>query len=174
MTTMEKIDGYATLEAGALVLQRWLPGPAERVWRYLTDSDLRAKWFAAGDMPMQVGGALELVWRNRDLSRADDPWPEGSAEVQRMATTMLAVEPGRMLRFGWGAGHVTFELMEKGDRVLLTITHTGIDDAEKRLSIATGWHTHVAILAAKLEGTQPPSLYEGCRELRPVYAARFA
>ena len=42
-------DVYGTLiEPTTLKIQRMLPGPIERVWAYLTDSELRRKWLAAG------------------------------------------------------------------------------------------------------------------------------
>ena len=44
-----------------------LPGPVERVWAYLTDSDLRSKWRASGQMEMKVGAPFEFVWRNSDM-----------------------------------------------------------------------------------------------------------
>ena len=36
------------IEPTTLKIQRLLPGPIERIWAYLTDSDLRRKWLAAG------------------------------------------------------------------------------------------------------------------------------
>ena len=45
-------------------LERILPGPIERVWAWLTESDERARWFAAGDMDLRAGGAMQLTWRN--------------------------------------------------------------------------------------------------------------
>ena len=35
------------IEPGTLKIERVLPGPIERVWAYLTDSDLRRQWLAA-------------------------------------------------------------------------------------------------------------------------------
>ena len=44
---------YGTLiEPATLKIQRLLPGPIERVWAYLTESDLRRQWLAAGPMEM--------------------------------------------------------------------------------------------------------------------------
>ena len=44
-------DAYGVLtEPATLTIQRMLPGPIERVWAYLTESDLRRKWLAAGEM----------------------------------------------------------------------------------------------------------------------------
>jgi uncharacterized protein YndB with AHSA1/START domain len=46
-------------------MQRRLPGPIERVWAYLFDSDLRRLWLASGAMTLQPGASFELVWRVR-------------------------------------------------------------------------------------------------------------
>ena len=62
-------EPYATMPAAATVrIERVLPGPIERVWSYLTDSDKRAKWFAGGPMDLKQGGAVSLTFRNSDLS----------------------------------------------------------------------------------------------------------
>lgn len=173
MTDTPLADDHATLSAdgGTLMLQRWLPGPLDRIWRHLTDSDLRARWFAAGAMDLTPGAPLELVWRNRQLSDADDPAPDGTPEVQRMQSRILTAEPMTRLAFAWGDGAVTFTLREQGARVLLTLTHSGFA-AESRRNLSVGWHAHLDILRAGLEGAPPPSLYRHCAALRPVYAAR--
>ena len=44
-----------------VVFERLLPGPIERVWAYLTESDLRRQWLAAGEMEMKVGTPVELT-----------------------------------------------------------------------------------------------------------------
>src|SRR5205085_9769358 len=78
-------DAYGTLiEPTTLKIQRMLPGPIERVWAYLTDSELRRKWLAAGSMEMQVGSSFELVWRNDELSNPPGKRPDGFAEENRM------------------------------------------------------------------------------------------
>lgn len=170
----EEIDDFAVMEtASTLVIQRWLPGPAERIWRYLTDSALRRKWLAAGDMALSAGAPLELVWRNDDLSAADDPRPTGFAEEQRMESRVIAVDPMRLLTIAWGKGDVTFELREQGDRVLLTLTHRGLDDAAAPTMIAAGWHMHLDILGAEAAGDSPTSFWSGWRRLRDVYAKRM-
>ena len=49
MTDLATVDPYGVLtEPATLTIQRFLPGPVERVWAYLTESDLRRKWLAAG------------------------------------------------------------------------------------------------------------------------------
>ena len=48
MTEVAKADPYGSLiEPATLKIQRLLPGPIERVWAYLTESELRRQWFAA-------------------------------------------------------------------------------------------------------------------------------
>lgn len=47
MTQHDSLDDFAAMTDGStLVIQCWLPGPVERVWRYPTDSDLqrRRRW----------------------------------------------------------------------------------------------------------------------------------
>ena len=76
MNVDTKIEEFASLRDGTkLVIQRWLTGPVERIWNYLTDSDLRRKWLAAGDMTLTPGAEFELIWRNDELSDASDPRP---------------------------------------------------------------------------------------------------
>ena len=36
-------------------LECLLPGPIERVWRYLTESEARGQWLARGEMDLRVG-----------------------------------------------------------------------------------------------------------------------
>ena len=49
MTELATLDAYGVLtEPATLKIQRVLPGPIERVWAYLTESELRRQWLAAG------------------------------------------------------------------------------------------------------------------------------
>lgn len=175
MNIQAKVDTFARLSDGStLVLQRWLPGPQERIWRYLTESDLRAKWLASGTMTLASGAALELVWRNDTLSESSDPRPAGFPEEQRMDSQVIAVDPMRRLTIAWGDGDVTFDLEPKGDRVLLTITHRGLADPSARNRIAAGWHVHGDILAAELAGEHAPSFWSAWAKLQDAYAARLS
>ena len=62
MNELANLDAYGALsEPATLTIQRILPGPIERVWAYLTESDLRRKWLAAGDMPAAVGGSASIA-----------------------------------------------------------------------------------------------------------------
>lgn len=174
MTDMEKVDDFAHMVNGStLVIQRWLPGPAERIWCYLTDGELRSKWLAAGDMELAPDGACELIWRNDTLSREDDLRPEGFPEEQRMQSRVIEARPVHFLKIAWGSGDVTFELKEKGDRVLLTLTHTGLTGPEPLEYITGGWHMHLDILVAVVSGAEPPSFWTGWQKLRDEYVRRL-
>jgi uncharacterized protein YndB with AHSA1/START domain len=175
MTRQDNIDDFGFLKDGStLVIQRWLPGPPERVWQYLTDSDLRRTWLAAGVMPLVSGATMELVWRNDTLSAADDPRPAAFPEEQWMQSTVVAIDPPRLLTIAWGNGEVTFALVSKGGRVLLTITHTGLDDKAAQRSIAGGWHVHLDILVACISGTDQPSFWSGWTRLQGIYDTRLS
>ena len=53
MTANALLDPYGRLiEPATLKIERLLPGPIERVWAYLTESDLRRQWLASGEMPL--------------------------------------------------------------------------------------------------------------------------
>jgi hypothetical protein len=78
MNSTTRPDAYGELiEPTTLRIQRLLPGPIERIWAYLTDSDLRSKWLAAGAMEMKVGAPVELVWRNEELNDPPSKRPAG-------------------------------------------------------------------------------------------------
>ena len=69
MTDGLTLNAYAAHpEPATLKLERLLPGPIERVWAYLTESDLRRRWLAAGDMQSAPGSSFEFVWRNDELT----------------------------------------------------------------------------------------------------------
>ena len=141
MDTRTKPDGWGELiEPTTLKIQRLLPGPVERIWAYLTDSELRRKWLAAGAMEMKTGAPFELVWRNDELSDPPGRRPEGFAEEHRMQSRILEVDAPRRLAFTWGDGEVVFELEPRGERVLFRVLHHGISDRSNMLMIGAGWH----------------------------------
>src|SRR5271166_2608641 len=69
MNERATLEAHGVLtEPATLKIQRLLPGPIERIWAYLTESDLRRRWLAAGEMEMKVGAPFEFVWRNNELT----------------------------------------------------------------------------------------------------------
>ena len=132
-------DAYGVLtEPSTLTIQRFLPGPIERVWAYLTESDLRRRWLASGAMEMKVGAPFELVWRNSELTDPPGHRPEGFGEEHRMQSKITELDPPRKLAFTWGkSGGVTFTLEPRGERVLLTVS-TPLGDAPHAALAASG------------------------------------
>ncbi|KAF1717716.1 ATPase [Pseudoxanthomonas yeongjuensis] len=169
---------YATLVAADTVrFERILPGPVERVWAFLTESDKRAQWLAAGEMELREGGSVELVFRNSELTANDDPPPEKYARYgaeSRMHGRIIACEPPRLLAYTWdGTSEVRFELSAQGDEVRLLLTHTRLPDREQMLSVAGGWHTHLDILVDRLDGRMSPGFWTTHTRLEAEYAQRI-
>lgn len=167
-------DGFGALaEPTTLVFERWLPGPLDRVWKYLVDSEHRRKWLAAGDMTLTAGAPLHLTWRNDELSASSTKRPAEFPEEQSMQSRVIAVEPMTLLTIAWGEGDVTFELREQGDKVHLKLTHRGLDDRPSRAVIAAGWHAHLDILNASLSRADAASFWSHWIALRALYEARL-
>ena len=147
-------------------IQRRLPGPIERVWAFLTESDKRGKWLASGAMELWVGGRVELLFHHANLAPRGEPTPERyrNHDGNRKFGHVTRCEPPRILSYTWdeGAGEpseVTFELTPAGEDVLLVLTHRRLPDRPMMVGVATGWHTHLGVLVDQLEG----------RDLRPFW-----
>jgi uncharacterized protein YndB with AHSA1/START domain len=175
MTKVATDDGYGVLtEPVTLTIQRVLPGPIERVWAYLTDGDLRRQWLAAGDMEMKVGAPFEFVWRNDELSDPPGQRPEGFSAEHRMQSRINELDPPRKLSFTWGKnGDVTFLLEPRGERVLLTVIHRRLPDRATTLLVGPGWHNHLDVLVARMNGKNPEPFWDKFNRLRKEYAARI-
>jgi uncharacterized protein YndB with AHSA1/START domain len=151
-------------------IQRRLPGPIERVWSYLTESDLRRQWLASGTMQLQPGASFELVWRNDELSNSAAERPEGFPAESRATCQFIEVDPPRHMRYIWpGVGEVTLQLEADGADVLLTLTHRQLVGERLILNVSAGWHAHLALLVARLEGTVAPSLWATWKQARTEY-----
>jgi uncharacterized protein YndB with AHSA1/START domain len=168
-------NGYGTLiEPATVKIERLLPGPIERIWSYLTDSDMRRKWLASGTMELKVGAPFELVWRNDHLTSPTGTRPEGFSEEHRMQSRITELDPPRRLSFTWDkSGDVTFELTPKGKDVLLAITHRRLPSRAMMLGVSTGWHAHVDVLVARARGEEPGPFWDNMVRLRQDYDRRL-
>jgi uncharacterized protein YndB with AHSA1/START domain len=168
-------DAYGTLiEPTTLKIQRLLPGPVERIWGYLTDSDLRRKWLAAGAMDMKVGAPFELVWRNNELTDPPGKRPAGFGDEHRMQSRITELDPLRKISFTWdGSGDVSFELEARGEKVLLTVTHRRLANRETMLKVGPGWHMHLDVLVASVTGKKSEPFWDGWLRLQKEYEARL-
>ncbi|WP_223620068.1 SRPBCC family protein [Lysobacter sp. ESA13C] len=173
-------DDYGTVTAADTVrIERLLPGPIDRVWAYLTESDKRRRWLAAGDMELRLGGAVELVFNNDRLTRDDDPPPAKYAQYggeHREHGQITAFDPPHLLSYTWSdvpPSEVRFELAEEGERVRLVVTHSRLADRAMMISVAGGWHTHLGILVALLSGEQPQGFWRTHTRVEAEYERRI-
>ncbi len=162
-------------DSATLTLQRVLPGPIDRVWAYLTQSDLRRQWLASGEMGTAPGAEFELTWRNDELTDPPGERPAGFDAEHRMASRMIEIDPPRRLSFSWGTcTEVSFDLQAQGSHVLLTVVHRRLPDKATVLMVGPGWHAHLDILAARLQGVAPAPFWPAWLALKEDYTRRFA
>ena len=161
----------------AVRIERTLPGPIERIWAYLTESDKRATWLAEGEMELRAGGRVVHVFRNDDLTPNDDPPPAKYAAVSgeyRMEGKVVTCEPPRLLEYTWGEERgedsvVRFELTPSGSSVRLVVTHRRLPNRDEMVGVAAGWHAHLDILLDRLEGRTPAGFWARHTALEAEY-----
>lgn len=162
-------DFGARIDAHTIRFERDLPGPIERVWAYLTESEKRATWLYPGDIPREPGGEDRKTWPGEDGEVA------GSIVIRTRV-----YDPPRVLEYEWvektGSegptrdSFVRFELHEHGELVHLTLTHGALDPASFA-SVGAGWHAHLDKFGAVLNGVEAPDLGVRYEELLPRYEA---
>ncbi|GAA2398190.1 hypothetical protein Cme02nite_06750 [Catellatospora methionotrophica] len=102
-------------EPGVIRCDQFLSHPPARVWQALTDPELHAKWWAAGDVRPVVGHHFTL-----DMGS----WGQQPCEV-------LAVEPGRLFSYSFATGSldnvITWRLEPEGTGTRLFLEQSGLD-----------------------------------------------
>ena len=176
------MNAYGELIArDAVRIERLLPGPIGRVWDYFIDADKRSLWIGGGEIEPVVGGRVEISVDNASLADKDDlPPPKYAGDHGKgsILGTVTACEPPHLLAYQWQHGDdepskVRIELEERGDKVLLTLTHERLPSRDWLLSVSAGWHTHLDILAARLAGEAPSSFWRTMTGLETVYEKRI-
>lgn len=176
-------DTYGTLIDNHTVrFERLLPGPIERVWEYLTDKELRGRWFAAGPMEPRVGGRMDIVFDNNNLGPHPEQPPKrfekygGTFDSKHVVTVW---EPPHRLGFTWGddldpAGCVVeFELTEEAGKVRLVLTHRRLSGIDGAINVSGGWHTHLQMLAEQLEGNPKTPFWSAFDGVEDEYRKRY-
>lgn len=165
---------------GEVRLERLLPGPIERVWAYLTESEKRGKWFASGPMELKPDGRLEFIFRNSELSHHNEPTPEKYKQYEgyKSSGRVTRCLPPRLLSFLWDEekgdqSEVTFELTPRGKEVLLVLTHRRLATRAGMVGVSGGWHIHLAILSDILNGVQPRPFWSTLAKLEAEYEKRI-
>ena len=174
------MDMYGTIIApNTIRFERLLPGPIERVWAYLTESDKRSKWLASGELDLRGGGEAQVNWLHSNLDAAPSEAPERYKNGHSMKATITRCEPPRVLGYTWGAradalSEVVFELSEQGQDVLLVLTHHRLPNTNDLLGVSGGWHTHLDILVEHLNYRTSPAFWEKHTALHAEYKDRHA
>lgn len=106
-----------TIDHTVIRCDQFIAQPPARVWQALTDPELLARWWAAGDVRPVVGHRFIL-----DMgSRGEQP------------CQVLAVEPERMIRYSFAEGSldttITWRLEAEGTGTRLFLEHAGFDPA---------------------------------------------
>jgi len=152
----------------ALVFERVLADPPERVWRALVAPEEPAHWHPT---------PFELDPRDAEPGARVSYLP--SAGIPDMADgELLAYEPPRAISYTWGADELHWKLSEHDGGCLLRLMHV-FDDRFKAARDAAGWHLCLQALSDGLErSTAPlrgssPRLPDGWEELNRDYQQRF-
>jgi uncharacterized protein YndB with AHSA1/START domain len=171
-------DKHATLINSAEVrFLRLLPGPIERVWEYLVDPGKRSLWFAGGTSEQHVGGKSKLVFNNKTLAPGPEVVPDKLKDCAgdniESNIVVTRYEPPHVYAFQWDEGEVVFELTPQGEKVQLVLTHRKLPDHKELLSVSGGWHIHLTVLIAKLEGSPQPPFWSTLERLNDDYEKMF-
>jgi uncharacterized protein YndB with AHSA1/START domain len=166
------------LDESTVRFERLLPGPIERIWTYLTDSEKRKMWIAAGDMELRKGGKTHWFFQHKNIAKQGSPVPEAFKKVHQEGHVMngevLTIDPPRLLSMTWGEhSEVTFELTEQSNSdVLLTVTHRKLTLGDMK-NVMPGWHAHLGLLADLLNGRDPGDFWVTWQQMHTHYGAQL-
>jgi uncharacterized protein YndB with AHSA1/START domain len=136
--------------------ERMLDAPADKVWRYLTEAELRREWFMGGT-DARANSEFELLNDHDNLSEDDVPYPTDYAPYKgrTWSEKVIRFEPPKLLATTFQAGKngtVTYELFPEGERTRLVLTHSGIQSSTGAQDFGSGWNSHLTVLQEKLAG----------------------
>ncbi|MGR3934566.1 SRPBCC family protein [Streptomyces sp. BRA346] len=104
-----------TDDPAAIHCDQFIAHPPATVWKALTEPELHARWWAAGDVRPVVGHRFTL-----DMGK----WGQQPCEV-------LDAEPERLLRYSFATGTldttITWRLEPEGTGTRLFLEHCGFD-----------------------------------------------
>jgi len=161
--------------------ERLLPGPIERVWGFLVDSEKRGRWLCSGVTELRVGGHVEMHFHNAGLSNKPDIAPpekyKDMPEHMHFSGTVTACKPPHLLSHSWDfegeSSEVTYELTERDDQIVLVLTHRRISSREELVSVGGGWHTHLEILVDVITGKEPQPFWKRHTVFEAEYEKRL-
>lgn len=163
-----------------LEIFRDLPGPIDRVWDYLTKSDLRQKWLCAGDVSSDVGGEIVFDFDHSRLSKRPTPQSHQGSGDQHMTGIVRVFDPPHHLAFSWPSAEaeapteVVIRLTETEHGVRLHLRHEKLSTDAYKSGASTGWHTHLDILEDLLNDRAARDFWEHFLALEKAYQQRLA
>ena len=117
-------EAATLIEPGTVKMERLLPGPVERAWAYIVESDKRAQWLAGGEFDLRVGGKIELIFNNDTLTEETAPAGTAGGGMKKFEGKITRLEPLRLLAHTWKWGEsdsdVVYELEPRGQQALET------------------------------------------------------
>ncbi|MFD4377016.1 SRPBCC domain-containing protein [Streptomyces sp. NPDC058486] len=102
-------------EKNTITCEKFLPRPPAAVWQALTDPELHARWWAAGDIKPVVGHRFTLYMGNF----GSQPCVVTKAEDQYLLAYRFAESTLDTI--------ITWTLRPEGDGTRLVLTHAGFD-----------------------------------------------
>lgn len=143
------------IKSDLLRFERQLDAPIEKVWQYLIDPELRARWFMGGPTDAAAGGRIGMTMNHDRLSDNSVPTPERYRAYlgHCWEEQITRIEPPHLLAFTWEkgeAGEVTFELSSEAGRTRLVLTHRGLRGRNDALNYGGGWLSHLAALERRI------------------------
>lgn len=148
-----------------LTFTRLLPGPVAKVWDHLTETSLLPSWFGEDShIEPHVGGTVRLMGGH--IRGVVTQWQPPT----KLIYTWNVFEPGEPedAVSEYPESYPSFELVSRGDEVLLTFQHLPIMDRMVPQS-ALGWHTMIDILHAALRGDGVPDSSQLMKENAGIY-----
>ncbi|MDT0676963.1 SRPBCC family protein [Autumnicola musiva] len=174
------MDKYGKVgDDGTVSFRREFPNEVKEVWEYLIDPDKLGLWLASGEMTLQPGGKVKLIFQHRNLSSQEDPIPEkfkDKADGEVLEGEIIEMQQEQLLSFTWsGNSLVNFKLFRTKDLTQLYLTHTGLaKDRDTLIAVCAGWHTHLNILSDRLENMEPKGFWSVFNKLEAEYSDRLS
>jgi len=151
---------------------RILPGPVEKVWALLTQTERLPEWYGEGTIEPREGGNVQLMgghirgvvtgWRPHSLLaytwNVFDPGETSASSSEAV---------GQSKKSRYPISYLEFALARENKAVKLTLTHRPIP-AEFQKQTAMGWHTMLDLVEASLNDECPKR-----SDLFPVNAALY-
>ena len=173
-------DAVTYPSSTVLEIYRDLPGPIDRVWDYLTKSELRQKWLCAGDVSSEAGGAIVFDFDHTRLSARPTPESHKGGGNHYMVGEVRVYDPPHHLAFSWPSAEseapteVVIRLTETETGVRLHLRHEKLMSDTYKSGASAGWHVHLDILRDILSDQSGRDFWDHFLPLEQQYKAMLS